>query len=301
MNKTTRIQIEQIASQEDLQKIVMPQLQKYREFLQKNPEFNQPRYEPMLRVAGEKNIDFTLFSRVSARRIEEFENPNTPLETHELENIATDILRTYSGKLKNKDIPSYITDTKSPESFHVLAEILKKVVPTSWKETLQAYGYSEAEITKHDKKHPDTVLYNMNPLNRFLPAEYSSPAERSEKGTTLCSRTAQKNLARMGVKNPPGGGSARIAFHSYGKAPAKLPPEGGQDARIADIFLDATPKNAEHGHRAAAFKKNNQWYVLDPYYEMPGMGHTRRPIPLATYVNKFKQLGRKIWGAHYYG
>ena len=45
----------------------------------------------------------------------------------------------------------------------------------------------------------------------------SEPAERSESGTTLCSRTAFKNLKKLGVDNPHRGSSARDSYEMYGK------------------------------------------------------------------------------------
>jgi hypothetical protein len=38
---------------------------------------------------------------------------------------------------------------------------------------------------------------------------------------------------------------------------------------VADVYLDArSEKNKDYGHRVAAFQKEGQWYVLDPYYSM---------------------------------
>lgn len=33
---------------------------------------------------------------------------------------------------------------------------------------------------------------------------------------------------------------------------------------IADVYMKSA-KNPEFGHRAFAFRKNNQWYLIDPY------------------------------------
>ena len=57
----------------------------------------------------------------------------------------------------------------------------------------------------------------------------------------------------------------------YGTSPSQFPPNGQSEAKAADFYLDASKENAEHGHRVAAFQKNGAWYVLDPYYAMPGM------------------------------
>jgi hypothetical protein len=67
-----------------------------------------------------------------------------------------------------------------------------------------------------------------------------------------------------------------------------------------DLFLDASPANREHGHRAACVKLEWSWYVLDPYYAIPGVGRTIKPIPYDTYMGVMKWKGRKIWWAAWY-
>lgn len=40
----------------------------------------------------------------------------------------------------------------------------------------------------------------------------------------------------------------------------------------------------DYGHRAAAYKENGVWYVLDPY--MSGAG--TQPVPLGSYLDRFE-------------
>jgi len=131
-------------------------------------------------------------------------------------------------------------------------------------------------------------------INDFTPAEFSVSAETSESGTTLCSRTARLNLMRMWVVNPPAWWSAKASFDAYEKWAMPFPPEWSNWAKIADLYLDATPKNKQYGHRVAAFEKDWKWFVLDPYYKLPVVWRTRQPIPAETYVNIMtNQFGKK--------
>lgn len=130
----------------------------------------------------------------------------------------------------------------------------------------------------------------------------SYPVERSASGTTLCSRTARLNLWRLWVPSPNGWPSARAAFEAYGGTPDTNFPTSpaAANATRADIYLDASPRNRQYGHRAAAFKENGNWFVLDPYYNIPPHGNTRQPIPVADYMNHMMGAhGRRFWWAHY--
>ena len=46
---------------------------------------------------------------------------------------------------------------------------------------------------------------------------------------------------------------------------------------IADVFMKSA-KNSEFGHRAFAFRKDNNWYLVDPYShkEIVSSGFYRR-------------------------
>ncbi|MDQ1343893.1 MAG: hypothetical protein QG650_613 [Patescibacteria group bacterium] len=116
----------------------------------------------------------------------------------------------------------------------------------------------------------------------------SGPAERSQTGSTLCSKTARENAERIfGVSLRRG--DAIDVQNSYGPTglrqssdPSRSPteisaglPPSDPKANFADVF---TGSKSEYGHRCVAFKKNDAWYVLDPY-----VNKTTDPVPLAQY------------------
>ena len=94
---------------------------------------------------------------------------------------------------------------------------------------------------------------------------------------TQCSRTARFNLNRLGVNNIRQGSSALASFELYPSDKiSEFPPKGPSTAKVADFYLDASAKNAKFGHRVAAFQQNGDWFVLDPYYPVPGYESNRR-------------------------
>lgn len=129
----------------------------------------------------------------------------------------------------------------------------------------------------------------------------SFPAETNpETWTTLCSRTARLNLWRMWVPNAAWWRSAREAFNSYWWWADRSFPSVNSDAQVADIYLDASPRNAQYGHRAAAFRDGWQWFVLDPYFRIPWQSDRRAAIPAETYLNHMcGTLWRNFWWAHF--
>lgn len=300
----SKIRIEQVAKKEEIVALRSQHIPKYQHFVRTHPEYKHEHYAPMIQMALEKGISPKFFATVCQGRIEELEKAptqNAPLDKSELEVIATDVLRATSGKQGGRKLSAEIPENPTKTDIEMLAVILRVILPASWQESIKQYGYSSQEVEQFEKSHPDKTSYNLNALNKFCPPEYSSPAQRNSKGTTLCSRTARINLAKMGVPNPPWGSSARAAFESYKTPEMPLPPQWGQGARVADIFLDASPKNRKYGHRVAAFQKDGTWFVLDPYYAMSGIGRSRQPIPMNTYVHNMQKKGHRFWWAHYYG
>lgn len=81
----------------------------------------------------------------------------------------------------------------------------------------------------------------------------------------LCSQVARE-LGESVWKNFSHGTSALHSLSLYGKNMPKyqkfemIP----MDYTIADVYMKSA-KNPEFGHRAFAFRKNNQWYLIDPY------------------------------------
>jgi len=128
----------------------------------------------------------------------------------------------------------------------------------------------------------------------------SYPAERSASWTTLCSKTARLNLQRCWVSDPHRWSSARASFNMYGGQADTAFPTSNRDARVADVFIDASPANAQYGHRVCAFKQWENWMIMDPYYNIPGHGRGVNPIPAETYLNHMcGTKWRRFWWAHY--
>lgn len=125
-------------------------------------------------------------------------------------------------------------------------------------------------------------------------APISAEFEVSEKGTTLCSRTAYKNLNMLGVENPYSG-NANIVEAIYDNYRNKIRGtnnyeigEGlksfNNNAQIlaADIFVES---GSEYGHRAAAYKgADEQWRILDPYRN----NRSRTGVKFADYTGEIK-------------
>ncbi|MDD2907117.1 MAG: hypothetical protein PHH98_00615 [Candidatus Gracilibacteria bacterium] len=281
----TNISINKIATTEELNNLSEANQKKYNEFVEKNPEYKDEKFKNIITEAIDKDIEPKLFIGVVGRRIEEFEKLST-IEKADIEMLATEIAKV-SGYNK--------TDINQ------VAKVLKVATPTTWKESALKLGFKQEEIDSYSSRNSDVTKYDFGKLNDFTPAEYSYPAERSDSGTTLCSRTARLNLARLGVDGQINqGSSAKASFDLYNGDISNFPPKGDSETKVADLYLDASEKNKEYGHRVAAFKdEKGSWFVLDPYYKI-GNGDSRSPIPADLYVSTMQAKGRKFWGAHYF-
>jgi len=135
---------------------------------------------------------------------------------------------------------------------------------------------------------------------------YSNPSEKSKKGTTLCSRTAKKNLDALLVNEVMKGDSVVVMryyeknkdeysiikgeYASRSKNRPKRVSENNKnlakklnqtDGLIGDAFTEST---SEYGHRVALVNTDRGWCVLDPYIPMINpRKRTRKPIPLENY------------------
>lgn len=108
----------------------------------------------------------------------------------------------------------------------------------------------------------------------------SLPAEKIW-DMTYCSRTARKNLYRLWVpsSNVPHWPSAIDSMKLYRTPRYDDISEIPSSANILDLFVDST---SPYEHRAVAYKKNWEWWlVLDPYFKW---GDTR-PIPAEEYLS----------------
>jgi hypothetical protein len=132
----------------------------------------------------------------------------------------------------------------------------------------------------------------------------SEPFERSNKGTTLCSRTAWKNAQNFGINLPRG--DARdakklspisSAFQKKIDTPSQLKSDFSTlapESNFADIY---TTSKSQYGHRAIAFlnQSDHKWYVLDPYSKGLKRNTPTAPVLLADY-----QKTRPLVQANFY-
>jgi len=131
-------------------------------------------------------------------------------------------------------------------------------------------------------------LYDNEVDPALFPSFVSSPVYRNPNtGVTQCSRTARENLQRLGIRNVHRGSSARASFEMYPSERVDRGfPSSNSDAKVADVYIDASPKNRQYGHRVTAINNGGQWFIFDPYYRIPGYENNRRgPIPAEAYLN----------------
>jgi hypothetical protein len=121
--------------------------------------------------------------------------------------------------------------------------------------------------------------------------------------TPQCSMVARQNLEAFWLTSINRWASAKASFEMYpSNKITSFPPAAWSDAKVADFYLDASEKNAEYGHRVAAYESGGQWYVLDAYYQTPGYSDTRAPIKAEDYIAMMesKTPARKFWWAAYF-
>lgn len=279
----TKVTLGEPMKAEELNKISEENIQKYNEFVEKNPEFKDEKYNFAINEAIEKGIEPKMFLKVLSRRIEEFEK-QASFEKTDVEFISTEVTK----------VPWY-----EKTWLEATANVLRYLTPTTWKQSLVELWYDNTSIESYYEANKDDSKFDSWKLENFTPAEYSYPAERSESGTTLCSRTARKNLERLWVDSPSTWWSAREAYTNLWSPKDAFPPSES-DAKVADFYLDASAKNKQYGHRVAAFKWESwQWFVLDPYYSIWNT-RSRMPIPAETYVSEMRSKWHATWWAKYY-
>ncbi|MCD5380561.1 hypothetical protein LR004_01415, partial [Candidatus Gracilibacteria bacterium] len=286
----TNLNVTELRSKEEINKISS----EYEETLK---NYKGVANKLVAREALEKGINIELFLKVIDRRIENQEDlaKNKPNEFNSrLEQYSTEVLRALS---QNKDL-----NTKEKYSIETSAEIFQRLTPASWEKSLEESGYSTEDISTHKTN----TSYNEQSFGKeykgYLPAEYSAPYESKIKTrangetykVTYCSKTARLNLAKFGLYKPdiPQGASATASMNQYpaGRVNSMSRitniPEG---VDVLDIFSRAKGANARannRGHRAVGFKREGQWFVLDPYTKTPANSKVReKPIPLNMYLN----------------
>ncbi len=121
--------------------------------------------------------------------------------------------------------------------------------------------------------------------------------------TPQCSMVARQNLQKFWVDSVNRWASARASFEMYptDKITA-FPPAAWSTAKVADFFLEASEKNAQYGHRVAAYQTWGQWFVCDPYYgdNINSVARRTEAIPAEKYIQYMESKGRKFWWAAYF-
>jgi hypothetical protein len=277
----TQITIDTLATNEQIKVFNEKNTQAYNEFVKQNQWLQDEKYKNVIIESIEKGIEPKIFLKVLSRRVENFETQN-PLNPVEAEFIATEITKiSWYGKTWLEEV----------------AKVLRRVTPTTWEWSLKELWFDKEAIETYSKSKKDDSMYDMQNLRDFPPWEYSYPIERSASWTTLCSKTARLNLEKLWIKNPSTWSSAREAYDNLWSPKDPFPP-AKTDAKVADVYLDArSEKNKDYGHRVAAFQKEGQWYVLDPYYSM--FWNTREPIPAQKYIDTISDK-QKVWWVKYY-
>lgn len=133
----------------------------------------------------------------------------------------------------------------------------------------------------------------------------SSPIERSQRWTTLCSKTAQINAKKFWIILP--SWNAKEWVHApiqdkthfvntinkvqNGNKCIEIEKCAPDSANFADISVESdTPNWKKYGHRAVAFKTDNwMWFILDPYYKSFSKGTTtKEPMQLNDYSRHWR-------------
>ena len=153
---------------------------------------------------------------------------------------------------------------------------------------------------KNKDKEKETVLSQLATFDLDVSGIRSVSATKSASGTTECSKTARLNAARnFWITIPQWDAKDIFANYFWGGNGSTTPPG---NATFMEIFTNSTSSAGwwqMHKHRAVAFKKWAEWFVLDPYLPAGrGNTHTLGPIPLAQYesaIARFRTPRRILW------
>lgn len=157
----------------------------------------------------------------------------------------------------------------------LIVDVLKKlwdnIVP--WKITDERKLVEALYTTRSAKYSSLASRYSKEKqvaLSQLLVFGLSEKGEKSDNWTTLCSRTARKNLTKFWVENPAWWSSAKNSFNRIPTENKKSIQSLMDDPKInvIDVYLDASEKNKEYWHRAVAVRESNGWKIFDPYYSV---------------------------------
>lgn len=164
------------------------------------------------------------------------------------------------------------------------------VWPKTQKEVFKSNNILAAHIKNRKKaekkenvKTKESISTNNN-VASFSKYIDSLPAEKKW-NMTYCSRTARKNLYRLWIdrKDVPHWPSALDSMKLYTTDRYDDISEIPSDSNVVDLFIDT---KSRYEHRAAAYLKWWEWFVLDPYF----WNNSTSPIPISKYLSTKKVL-----------
>jgi hypothetical protein len=302
----TKIDVVQLATQDELQNI--------KDMVSKDSEvYAEPILEKIAKVALEKWIEPKMFilcvkNDMDIKKLdlwwydkEDNQIMSQLLENDEYVSIKLEMYATEISMLLDweKQVEKW-----EKYDIKLAAKIINVLNPSDFEWLLEQYWFKIEEISSvRDMKFnysDEKFQLNREQLASVPGSITSRPIERSESGTTLCSKTAALNLKNLWL-NVPREASAKTSFEKYKDTDiiTNIPPTDN-NIEVLDLFLDASPKNKKYWHRVACVKLEWLWCVLDPYYAMPGIWNTRSPIPLDMYMSVMKWKWREIWWAVWY-
>jgi hypothetical protein len=142
-------------------------------------------------------------------------------------------------------------------------------------------------------KNLDIISTDLKDIPKWIK---SFPAERSSQWTTLCSKTAHKNLTQtFWVTSKLDDAMNVYNFYKWKWViNSNFPPSNW---KVADLFSSSI-KYPKYGHRSVAFMDNWNWYVLDPYLPVYWKWkRTTNPIRWEDYNNYLKKAWRQFYWA----
>lgn len=186
------------------------------------------------------------------------------------------------GKLDYTNIANQIT-------------LVEKIYATrTWK-------YSSQRARYYKEKY--IVLQNLKWVSshKELPRWIASYPKEFENWSTMCSRTAYKNLTHT-LWVPTSATKQWNAKDVYEQFLSSWDIQKGlssnSTANVADLFMESK-KYPQYGHRSVAFKSWNEWYVLDPYLPV-NWRYSTNPIAYNDYMSYLQSKWRKFLWAKVY-
>jgi hypothetical protein len=230
--------------------------------------------------------------------------------------LFTEDLKNYLDKLPNIATKADLETLKSQTQ--LTAGTYTTTVDTQLETQVQTQvsaartQYIEAQKKANTSRSETSLIVpgRIGTLPKSLPI-CSEPFERSNKGTTLCSRTAWKNGQNFGINLPRGDAFVAkdlppisSAFQQKITEPHALKSDFSAlapESNFADVY---TTSKSRYGHRAIAYlnQSDRKWYVLDPYTSGGNASSTTKtaPLLLSEYQKQREIIQANFYTSEYY-